>query len=385
MDDFRDLMFDMEKAGDLDRVAEGLPSRDVLAERREVGRAMARPELCVLLAYAKLGLKDELLKGRLPDDPVTESYLVGYYPPAAIVAAGQLSLSEHPLRREIVTCQLTNDLVDLMGATFVYRVRRDTGASAEQVVRAWLVASRLADHRVLLRQMGEQRALNARVVTRWLLGLARVLERATRWVLQNADADVSPAVIVEANLEGLATLRGAFASVVAGEEKELFEARVREIRDVGADHAFSTRLITLRFLDQLLEILEIARETGADPLATARAYYQASGLFEIPWLRRKTFAAAGAGQWEHRASQALSEDLSRAHRKLVVAAVYDVGGGQDDYMARVRDRDVERFRGILAELKEEDTVGLAAVSVATRELASVADRTARGTAGERRR
>jgi NAD-specific glutamate dehydrogenase len=54
-------------------------------------------------------------------------------------------------------------------------------------------------------------------------------------------------------------------------------------------------------------------------------------------------------------------------------------------MACVRDRDVERFRGILAELKEEDTVGLAAVSVATRELASVADRTARGTAGERRR
>jgi glutamate dehydrogenase len=385
-DDFRDFMFDLEKAGDLDRVSEGLPSRDVLAERREIGKGMARPELCVLLAYAKLGLKTELLKGRLPDDPVTESYLVGYYPPAAVVAAGQSSLSEHPLRREIVSCQLTNDLVDLMGATFVYRVRRDTGASAEQVVRAWLVASRLADHRVLLRQMGEQRsALNARVVTRWLLGLARVLERATRWVLQNADADASPAVIVEANLEGLATLRAAFAEVVAGEEKELFEARVREIRDVGADEGFSTRLITLRFLDQLLEILEIARETSADPVVTARAYYQASGLFEIPWLRRKTFAAVGEGQWEHRAAQAISEDLSRAHRKLVLAAVGNVAPDQDDYMARVRDRDVERFRGILDELKEEDVVGLAAVSVATRELASVADRTARGAAGERRR
>jgi glutamate dehydrogenase len=321
-DDFRDFMFDLEKAGDLDRVSEGLPSRDVLAERREVGKAMARPELCVLLAYSKLWLKTELLKGRLPDDPVTESYLVGYYPPAAVVVAGQSSLSEHPLRREIVTCQLTNDLVDLMGATFVYRVRRDTGASAEQVVRAWLVASRLADHRVLLRQMGEQRsALNARVVTRWLLGLGRVLERATRWVLQNADADASPALIVDANLEGLATLRHAFADVVAGEEKELFEARVREIRDVGADEGFSTRLITLRFLDQLLEILEIARETDADPVVTARAYYQASELFEIPWLRRKTFAAAGEGQWGHRAAQAISEDLSRAHRKLVVAAV----------------------------------------------------------------
>ena len=175
------------------------------------------------------------------------------------------------------------------------------------------------------------------------------------------------------------------AEVVAGEEKDLFEARVREIRDVGADEGFSTRLITLRFLDQLLEILEIARETDSDPVVTARAYYQASALFEIPWLRRKTFAAAGEGQWEHRAAQAISEDLSRAHRKLVLATVCHVASDQDDYMARVRDRDVERFRGILEELKEEDVVGLAAVSVATRELASVADRTARGAAGERRR
>ena len=264
-DDFRDLMFMLEKSGDMDRASEGLPSRDVLAERAEVGQSMVRPELCVLLAYAKLGLKTELLKGSLPDDPVAESYLVGYFPPAAVVAAGQERLSAHPLRREIVACELTNDLIDLMGATFVYRVQRDTGSTSEQVVRAWLVASRLADHRALLRQMAEQRSvLNARVLTRWLLGLGRVLERATRWVLTNVEPGASPAMIVESNLEGLAQLRDAFGDVVAGEEKDLFEARVGEIRDLGADDVFSTRLITLRFLDQLLEILEIARETETD-------------------------------------------------------------------------------------------------------------------------
>ncbi|MDH3205713.1 MAG: NAD-glutamate dehydrogenase [Gemmatimonadota bacterium] len=384
-DDFRDFMFALEKGGDLDRISEGLPSRDVLAERSEVGQSMVRPELCVLLAYAKLGLKTELLKSGLPDDPVAESYLVGYFPPSALVAVGQSRLSAHPLRREIVACQLTNDLVDLMGATFVYRLRRDAGCSAEQVVRAWLVASRLADHRALLRQMAEQTSvLNARVVTRWLLGLGRVLERATRWVLTNVKPDVSPATIVASNLEGLATLREAFGAVVAGEERDLFEARVKEIRDLGADEVFSTRLITLRFLDQLLEILEIARETETDVLATARAYYQVSELFDIPWLRRRTFSAAGEGQWEHRASQALAQDLSRAHRKCVVGVVCD-GDEAGDYVAKVSPRDVERFRGILAELREEESVGLAAVSVAARELSAVADGLGRGTDVERRR
>jgi glutamate dehydrogenase len=389
-DDFRDLMFAFEKAGDLDRVAAGLPSRDVLAERAEEGQSLVRPELCVLLAYAKLGLKTELLKSTLPDDPVTESHLVGYFPPAAIVAAGPETLTAHRLRREIIASQLTNDLVDLMGSAFLYRVKRDTGSGAEQVVRAWLVASRLADHRALLTQMAEQTTINAELTYRWLLGLGRVLERTTRWVLRNVEPEAPPSQVVALHLQGLATLRDSFTQFVAGDERELFEARVREIQSVGADERFSKRLITLRFLDQLLEILQIAGEGRSDPIVTAHAYYQASELFDVPWLRRRTFAAAAGGQWEQRAAQVLSDDLSRAHRKLVVGVVGDprAAAGEPDssaYTARLRPRDVERFRGIVTELKGDDSVGLPALSVAVRELSTLADRIGRYAGVERRR
>ncbi len=382
-DEFRDLMFALEKSGDIDRASEGLPSRDVLAERAEEGQSLVRPELCVLLAHAKLGLKTALLSGTLPDDPITESYLVGYFPPAATLAAGHDDLAAHRLRREIIVSQLTNDIVDLMGATFLYRLTRDTGSSPEQVVTAWIVASRLADHRALLSQMQEQRDVaDATVTTRWLLGLGRVLERTARWVLRNVEPEASPAAVVGARLEGLAVLREAFEDNVAGEERELFESRVAEIRSLGGDEAFSRRLITLRFLDQLLEILEIAERTGRDPGVTARAYYTASDLLCVPWLRRRTFAAARDGQWEHRAAQLLSEDLSRAHRKVVVEVVGADEGGE----RRLRERDVQRYRGIVEELrKEEQSVGLAALSVAVRELSNLADRTARHASVERRR
>jgi glutamate dehydrogenase len=354
----------------------------VLAERRETGQTLVRPELCVLLAYSKLGLKTALLEGTLPDDPVAESYLIGYFPSAANLAAGHQNLESHRLRREIIASQLTNDLVDLMGATFASRVMRDTGSSSEQVVMAWLVASRLADHRALLSQMTEQRgAVDARVASRWLLGLARVLERIARWVLRNIEPEESPATVVGVRLDGLSVLRDAFADCVAGEERELFEQRVAEIEGLGADEAFSKSLITLRFLDQLLEILEIARRTGSDPVATARAYYEVSHLLHVPWLRRSTFAIARAGQWEHRAAQHLSEDLSRAHRKVVVEVVGADGGNE----RRLHEHDVERFRGIVDELRKEgEAAGLAALSVAVRELSMLADRTARHAPSERR-
>ena len=380
-DDFRDLMFALEKTGELDRASEGLPSLDVLGERRDRGQTLVRPELCVLLAYSKLALKTRLLAGGLPDDPVTESYLLGYFPPSAISAAGRGHLESHRLRREIIASQLTNDLVDVMGATFVTRVARDSGSKVEDVARAWLVASRLADHRALVAQISEQQAtLNTRSAYRWILGLARVLERTTRWVLQNVEPGVSPATFVGRNLPGLAKLREHFGAFVSGEDRTLFEARVSEVRKVGADEVFSRRLITLRFLDQLLEVLDVARETESDPIAAAHAFYRTSELFDVPWLRRSALASAGDDQWEHRAAQALSEDLSRAHRKLVVNVLRQSEATDD--IARAADkllqgpgREVERFRAVVADLKGESTVGFAAVSVVVRELSALADRT----------
>ena len=200
-------------------------------------------------------------------------------------------------------------------------------------------------------------------------------------MLHNIEPESPPATVVGERLDELALLREAFAECVVGEERELFETRVAEIRGVGADEAFSKGLITLRFLDQLLEILEIARRTESDPVATARAYYEVSHLLHVPWLRKSTFAAARDGQWEHRAAQLLSEDLARAHRKVVVGVVGADGGNEQ----RLQERDVERFRGLVEELrKEEQVAGLAALSVAVRELSSLADRTARRASVERR-
>jgi len=379
-DDFRDLMYALEKTGELNRAAEGLPSLDILQERQAEGLTLVRPELCVLLAYAKLALKTRLLAGGLPDDPVTESYLLGYFPAAAIAAAGNQSLQTHRLRREIIASQFTNDLVDVMGATFITRVTRDTGARVEDVARAWLVASRLADHRALVAQIGTQRdRLDAAVTYRWVLGLARVLERTTRWVLQNVDPDLSPASLVARSVPGLAVLRDNFGSFVAGEDRALFEARVEEICNVGADDLFSRRLITLRFLDQLLEILEIAREAGTDPVTTAHAYYRTSELFDVPWLRRSASGSVGDDPWLHRASQALAEDVARAHRKLVLVVLQRMDPSEEiasgtDRLLRVRSREIERFRSVVGELKAGGSPSLAAMSVVVREFAVLADR-----------
>ncbi len=75
MEDFgflQRLMQTLEARGLLDRAVEYLPDDMALAERRRRSQAFTRPELSVLLAYAKLTLYEELLESAVPDDPYLE-------------------------------------------------------------------------------------------------------------------------------------------------------------------------------------------------------------------------------------------------------------------------------------------------------------------------
>lgn len=377
-DRFRDLMISLEKSGELSRASEGLPSTDVMMERVErSGPALVRPELCVLLAHAKLSLKTCLRRGTLVDDAFTRDYLGRYFPLRAVEAAGPDALHGHRLRREIVAGQIANGLVDLMGATFVDQLRRETGRSAEDVVRAWIIASSLSGHRGVLAAMARQQGvMDAGVAHRWLLGLARVLERTTRWVLHNVDADTAPGSVADAYAPALEALRAAFAQLVEGEDLEVFQALVEELTQVGADRPFAQELITLRFLDQILEIVRISRRASADPAQVGAVYYEASRALDLPGVRELVHAAAGGGsQWERRAAQALGEDVARVHGRLVVGALER--GSLHDLTAKAQP-ELDRFRATMGELRAEGAGGLAGATVAVRELVALAERATAG-------
>ena len=74
------LMQALEQRGHLDRSVEFLPDDMEIGERRKRGQGLTRPELSVLLAYAKLTLYSDLLNSRVPDDPYLGRELSRYFP-----------------------------------------------------------------------------------------------------------------------------------------------------------------------------------------------------------------------------------------------------------------------------------------------------------------
>ena len=73
---------DLERRGKLDRVVEFLPSDADIQKLENERKGFTRPELAVLLAYAKLDLDAQILASVLPDDPAFDAVLAGYFPAA---------------------------------------------------------------------------------------------------------------------------------------------------------------------------------------------------------------------------------------------------------------------------------------------------------------
>ena len=108
------FMRELERAGELDRAVEFLPGDDAMRALAREGRGLSRPELAVLLAYAKLDLSRAVVESALPDDPYFRPLLAAYFPKRA-AEHFKSEIPQHRLAREIVATELVNRMVNLAG------------------------------------------------------------------------------------------------------------------------------------------------------------------------------------------------------------------------------------------------------------------------------
>src|SRR4029077_18600087 len=92
-----------------------------------------------------IDLTDRLQRTPLLDDAHPgDRFLRPYFPPSISVAFAE-DIPRHGLRRELIATRMVNELVDLMGSTFVFNLVRDFGVEAQDAMRAWLIAAGVLD------------------------------------------------------------------------------------------------------------------------------------------------------------------------------------------------------------------------------------------------
>lgn len=347
------------------------PADRQIKELLNSGRGLSQPELAVLLAYTKITAAHELIQTSLPDDPYLRRLLHAYFPQALRERFSD-AVDGHALRREIITTVLVNDTVNTGGSTFLHRLREETGASLEEIVRAQLAAREIFG-------LGEvwdavealDNVVAADVQTRIRLHSRRLVERGTRWLLNNRPQPLQLAETIDFFREGVAEVWSAMPKMLRGADAEWYQSILDELSAAGVPEELAQRVAGFSSAFPTLDIVAIADRTGKDPLAVAEVYYDLADRLSITQLMDRIIELPRADRWQSMARASIREDLYSAHAALT-ADVLTVGNGVSTPEQRFeawQEKNAPilgRARTTLEEIQSSDAFDLANLSVAMR-------------------
>ncbi|MFJ6216372.1 NAD-glutamate dehydrogenase [Streptomyces sp. NPDC092296] len=365
------MMRRLEADGDLDRALEFLPNSRQLRERQQAGRGLTQPELAVLLAYVKITLAEQLLATDLPDDPYFRDSLHRYFP-AALRDRFPEAVDKHALSREIITTQLVNETINRGGCTFAFRLREETGATMDEIVRSHTAARAVFD---LERIWGEIEGLDNRVPaetqTRMRLHSRRLVERATRWLLNNRRQPLDIAETIEVFRDRCDQVWSQLPKLLRGGDLDWFQGVYDELLAAGVPDALATRCAGLSSAFPTLDIVEVADRAGADVSEVAELYYDLADRLQISHLLDRIIELPRTDRWQSMARAAIREDLFATHAALTaeVLACGEAGDRPEQRFEAWESRNatlINRARATLDDIRASESQDLAGLSVAMR-------------------
>jgi glutamate dehydrogenase len=329
------------------------------------------PELSVLLAYTKIVLADELLATDIADDPFLRTDLYGYFPPQMRQDYRE-QMEAHPLHREIVVTSIVNDLVNGAGTTFYHRLSVETGASADELVRANFVAREIFGSRVLIDEIDSfDNRLDAAVQTRMRLEMRTLVERASRWLINNRRPPMDSEAVVDSFGVVAQEVVAALPELLTGREAQAYTSRREALEELGVPEELAGKVAVLPPAYTALNIVETAKRDGFDPLEVARVHFALGERLGVSLLVARILALPRDDRWQTMARAALRDDLHSVHAQLTaqVMAGTDPSRPVPVRIADWEEKDrvvVSRAVATLEEICSDEDADLARLSVGLR-------------------
>jgi glutamate dehydrogenase len=374
LDDQARFMRALERAGRLDRALEGLPDDETIADRHAIHKGLTRPEIAVLLAYSKIVLFQDLLAGDLPDDPLLVEDLVLYFPTLLRVQYRD-AIERHRLRREIIGTYVTNSMINRLRPTFVAQAREETGKSASDVARAFTIIRESFDLRTIWAEIEAlDNKLPAAVQLQMMLSVSVLLERAIIWLLRSTAEKLDIAAYIAEVRPRIAALEANLNNVLPAALSSALQVRESELIQDGIPDALAHRVATLDVMSSAMDIVRISRRGGAVEDA-ARVYFGLGARFGLDRLRVAGSAIVAETPWQKAAVATLIDDLFNYQSVLATRVIAEGNGAPDpvDAWLANRARVVERVDSTMHDVEAAQTVDLAMLTVATRQLRTLVE------------
>lgn len=367
------FMSGLERSGRLNRELEYLPADEVLLERITTQQGFVRPELAVLMSYAKMELKQSLCVSEITQDPFYADYLRASFP-SVIGEKHHDALLQHQLRGEIIAMELANEMIHFMGANFAYRIRDESGADIVDIARSYSIASEVFMQKQLYTQIAAlDNQVESAIQLEMLSQLRRYVRRATLWFLRRRDKQVSLQQNCEHYLDVIQQISERSVNCLPAHYRERFEENATYYQQNGVPEAIAIAIAQLELRLYGLDIADISQSTGTDVTLCSSVFYLLGDQLELHWFLEAIVAQPVDNHWQALARSAFREELDWQHRSLATAvitscqAVCDAEQRIQLWMSR-NETVVARWHEMLADFRASGTHEFAKFSVVLREL-----------------
>jgi len=381
-DEYRRVINTLESEGRLRRALEFIPDNETLNERDNKGQYLTRPELSVLISYVKVKLKEELLGSEIIDNDRVQEAVESAFPPA-LVARYKGLVYDHQLRREIVSTQVANEMVNSMGITFYNRIASATGADINTIAAAYISAR---DVYLMEEFQDGVAALDYQVSSELQMQLMNSMigrvRRATRWFVRNRRGVLDPAEERALFQDSVQRVIRALPEVLSGEPLREWQRRQEQLLAAKVPEKLAMLAASPTYLFSALGISQSAQVSDRPVEEVAKTYFSLADKLGLYWFGNQIIELPVTSFWQAQARETSMDDLDSQLFKLsvhILRLAGDDGLDVDSAMTRwgaIMAQPLQRWNGLLKELKSSPGGDFAMFTVALRELMYLANATA---------
>ena len=375
--EYSGLISFLEQNAGLIRDLEFLPSAEQLEERTAKQQYLTRPEISTVTSYMKMYLKQVLVNADYIDDSYLEKYLHDAFP-ASLAKKYRSEIAKHPLRRELVATQLANFVVNLAGPSFIYRMVDSTGASANDVVKATVMAKDIFDiekYWLQIEALDYKIPSNTQAVM--MTRLTRLLRRATRWLLRHQEGVMDFAEAQRLFAGQIMAIRKMFPQKLPPDFQEMFAEKLTGLVADGAPEDLAGDIARCEFLFPATSFIDISQTCGEKLATVVEVYYAVGEELQLNWLGKMINQLRAGNNWQALARESYLDDLAWLQRILTANIVgsSDKSGSAASKVHRWSEKSAAslgRAKEMLESLKAEIDPDYAMFSVVLRELQALA-------------
>ncbi|WP_336278632.1 NAD-glutamate dehydrogenase [Bartonella sp. CB175] len=325
------FMHDLEQKKLLDRRVEMLPDERVLHQRITQGQGLMRPELAVILAYAKLTLKEDIAHKSIVDDSYFNTTLLNYFP-TQIQQNFEKEIIHHQLRRNIIATLIANDIVNRGGATFVSRLQDATEQKTENIIRVFIALRDSFEVPQLSNQIDNlDNKIPGLVQNKFYAIITSMLFEATSWGLHNMDISAS----LEDLVKTLKQARTIIEEKLIHSDDNDISQKIREkaihYHEEGAPKDLAEKLALLETAPITCDISLIAKQNNSDLIKTAEIYFSLAQIIRANRINEACQVIPVLDYYDNMALSQAKENIAESLRKIVTKILKNYGEKENPF------------------------------------------------------